>query len=263
MKNQKIEVPISALLLNSKDKRSVSIDEQDHLDMVIYSGGTIKDHYYWDNLAIDLEGMSFPKKKYPILQSHDVSQKIAYTGKPSVNGNLTIDSESTVFVDTPASTEFRRLSKEGFPYESSMYARPTVIERIEEGAAVEVNGMTVKGPATVWRKSIFKEASICVFGFDPQTSATAFSKDILELAVDVQGFDADDVLATRLFNLTQGGQPQEREAALSSEDQATVDQLLSLADNADDLHLHNENGDLDDDALAEKLFKSTGGNLKS
>ena len=29
------------------------------LKMVAYSGGIIKGHWYWDNLAIDLEGIQF------------------------------------------------------------------------------------------------------------------------------------------------------------------------------------------------------------
>ena len=40
------------------------------LKMVGYSGGIIKGHWYWGDLAIDLEGMSFPLSKYPILEDH-------------------------------------------------------------------------------------------------------------------------------------------------------------------------------------------------
>lgn len=253
----KIEIPVAALLFGSKDKASINL-QGDRLDMVIYSGALIRDHWHWGNLSIDLEGMSFPKKKYPILENHRTDRKIGFSGKPSINGNLKLNPDTVTFLDTEASLEFRKLSKEGFPYESSMYAKPTVIERVEEGAAVEVNRMTVKGPATVWRKSVFKEASVCVFGWDSRTEASAFSKDILELAVDIQGFDEDSVLADWLFSLTQagGGQPNPEET-LSDEDERTVNQLLSLADNANDLV---DSEDEEDDALAEKLFQSAGGN---
>lgn len=155
----------------------------DQLTMVVYSGGIIKGHWYWDNLAIDLTGMSFPKAKYPVLENHDQSRKLAFSKKPKIDsGALVIDDAE--FVDTPESEEFRKLSKQGFPYESSCYCKPTVIERVADGAKVDVNGMAVKGPATVWRKCIFKEASACVFGWDSNTKATAFADEEIELTVE-------------------------------------------------------------------------------
>lgn len=179
-------VPTGALHFKDENcfaKITTGEDDKEQLDMVIYSGGLIREHWYWDNLIIDLAGMSFPKKKYPILESHSTDRKIGFSGKPSINGNLKINPDTVTFVDTEASLEFRKLSKEGFPYESSMYAKPTVIERVSEGASVKVNGTTVKGPATVWRKSIFKEASVCVFGYDSDTRAAAFADEI-ELNVE-------------------------------------------------------------------------------
>lgn len=150
------------------------------MSMRAYSGGVIKGHWYWGNLAIDLEGMSFPKSKYPILEDHITSKKIAFTGKPIVDGGLKIDPDKTTFVDTPESKEFQRLSAEGFPYQSSIYAKPSSIERVEDGAFAEVNGFKLKGPATIWRKSEFREASVCVFGWDSQTSSAAFSREETE-----------------------------------------------------------------------------------
>jgi len=38
-------------------------EELSKLNMTIYSGGIIKDHWYWDNLAIDLDGLSFSVKE--------------------------------------------------------------------------------------------------------------------------------------------------------------------------------------------------------
>jgi len=185
MSQETQKIPKAALCFMDHDcfAQVKAKDGVDQLTMVVYSGGIIKGHWYWDNLAIDLTGMSFPKSKYPVLENHDSSRKIAFSKKPKIDsGALVIDDAE--FVDTPESEEFRKLSKQGFPYESSMYSRPTVIERVAEGAKVDVNGMTVKGPATVWRKSIFKEASACVFGWDSNTKATAFADEEIELTVE-------------------------------------------------------------------------------
>lgn len=156
------------------------------LKMVGYSGGIIKGHWYWGDLAIDLEGMSFPLSKYPILEDHWTEAKIAFTGKPDLsNGKLEINPKTTKFLDTEASLEFQKNSMAGFPYQSSIYAKPSVVERLDENGKSKVNGMSVKGPMSIWRKSEFKECSVCVFGWDSKTSATAFSKTETE-DVDIE-----------------------------------------------------------------------------
>jgi len=156
-------------------------EKKPKLKMVAYSGGVIKDHWYWDNLAIDLKGIKFSKGKFPILADHDTSQKIAFSKDPIIDGKLEINPDKTQFVDTEASNEFQKLSADGFPYQCSIYAHPTVVERLEEGASVEVNGFTLRGPASVWRECEFKEASVCVFGWDSKTAATAFSREEVDI----------------------------------------------------------------------------------
>ena len=157
------------------------------LNMVCYSGKPIKKHWYWGDLVIDLSGMSFPKKKFPILENHREDRKIGFSnGKPLVEEHqLRLDPEKVEFVETPYSDEFIRLSKQGFPYESSIYAVPSSVERLEPGTSAEVNGFTMKGPATIWRQCTFKEASICVFGHDSNTHSEAFAEGDIELELEV------------------------------------------------------------------------------
>ena len=56
------------------------------LKMLAYSGGVIKGHWYWGDLAIDVSGLSFPSR-FPILEDHRTDKKIAFifilTGKLS------------------------------------------------------------------------------------------------------------------------------------------------------------------------------------
>lgn len=152
--------------------------EEDRMELVGYSGGIIKGHWYWGDLAFDLEGMKFNRKTYPVLEAHDTGRKIAFTGKPVIEDyKLKLDPDKTKFVDTEPSLEFRKLSKQGFPYQSSIYALPTKIQRLSEEEEADVNGYKMKGPGTIWRECEFKEVSICVFGYDSNTSSKAFSNE--------------------------------------------------------------------------------------
>ena len=165
------------------------------LNMKAYSGKVIKGHWWWGDLAIDMSGMQFQKKKYPILEEHREDKKIAFSKKPPVvteKNELIFDPDAVEFTDTEESLEFQKLSKKGFPYEASVYVTPTVIERLNEGEKAEVNGFTLKGPnATVFRESVFNEASVCVFGWDRQTQSSAFSREETELEVEVVTAKAD------------------------------------------------------------------------
>ena len=179
-------VPAGALMFEHNDvavqfvKEEEGKDPAPKLEMVGYSGGIIKDHWWWDDLAIDLDGIQFSSDKFPILENHDTDRKIAFTGKPVVDENgLRANPDTTVFLDNELSAEFVENSKKGFPYQSSVYVQPTSIERVEKDQEVEVNGFTLKGPGTVFRKCQFKEMSVCVFGWDSNTNATAFNQDVL------------------------------------------------------------------------------------
>jgi hypothetical protein len=192
-KKMEEKVPKGALRFVSPTAHACVFEDKDgdesqkKLKMIAYSGGIIKNHFYWGDLAIDLEGMSFSGKKFPILENHNTDKKIAFTSKPIVTDDgLVIDPEKTKFVDTDESREFQSLSSQGFPYQSSIYAKPSVIERLEDGAKAKVNGMTINGPAAIWRKSQFKEASVCVFGWDTETKASAFSREEFE-NIDLEG----------------------------------------------------------------------------
>lgn len=155
--------------------------------MIGYSGGTIPDHWYWGNLAIDLAGMKFPKKKFPILRDHDTNREVGFSTKPTIDPEkgMVFTLDHVTFLDNEEADSIIKNSKEGFPYQASIFAKPTKIEKVNEGESIEVNGKKLIGPGHVWRQSVFKECSICVFGYDSNTSATAFEDAPLEVEVEV------------------------------------------------------------------------------
>lgn len=195
MKKETVKLTVGAMqLVDEGCSASVKFSEDDsekkkpQLEMVGYSGGIIKGHWYWGDLSIDLAGMKFPKAKFPILAEHDINRKIAFATKMSIEGNqLTV--AKAEFIDTPDSLEFRSNSAQGFPYEASIYARPTKIQRLMENEEAEVNGYTMKGPGTIWRASTFKEVSVCTFGYDSNTKSAAMSESE-ELSIEFSAPEA-------------------------------------------------------------------------
>lgn len=178
-----LNIPATAFILGA-DECFAKVDSEEgkpaRLQMTAYSGKIIKNHWWWGDLAIDLQGMAFPKRTYPVLDSHDPNKKVAFMKKPVITADhaLVVEADNVTFVDTPAAHEFVKLSKQGFPYEASIHAMPQQIQRLSPDEVADVNGFSMKGPGTIWRKSTFKEASVCLFGYDPNTQSVAMEKPL-------------------------------------------------------------------------------------
>ncbi|RLI47557.1 hypothetical protein DRO61_07775, partial [Candidatus Bathyarchaeota archaeon] len=83
MKKEKI--PNGALRLVQLEAGCHAFAEGDEgevkkLQMTVYSGGINKGHWYWGDLAVDLEGLKFSKDKYPVLEEHNREKRIGFTG---------------------------------------------------------------------------------------------------------------------------------------------------------------------------------------
>lgn len=191
-KLKKEKVPRQALhfnepaIINLKD----SENEQRKAEMAVYSGKKM-DHWFWGDMIIDVEGIQFNGSRHPILEDHDTARKIGFTDK--------VDTEGRVFfpeinlLDNAHANEFYDNAKQGFPYQASISIRPTLVERVEKGEKVEVNGEKLPGPLTVFRKSNFREGSVCVFGVDSKTSSTVFSdEDMADIQYDVVSFSEEN-----------------------------------------------------------------------
>jgi len=181
------KIPKNALsFIDPEQSVEVFSDEEDgpkKMKMTAYSGGVIKNHFYWGNLAISLDGLKFAQKKTPILAQHNIDRKIGFAEglqKDNETG-LTVNEDKTTFLETKDAQEFIDNSEKGFPYQASIYAKPSKIKRLGEGEEHEVNGYTLKGPdATVWLESELKEVSVVVFGYDSNTSSKVFADGEME-----------------------------------------------------------------------------------
>ena len=199
-KNSRIEnvkVDINALRITDQENRAFEFSQEEgqsiKFRMVGYSGKIIKGHWWWGNLAIDLGGISFKKPKFPILRDHNTDREMAFTKKPQVSQEegLVFTEKEVTFLENEEVDGFIKNSKKGFPYQASISGRPSVIEQVEDGSSVEVNGYTLKGPGTVWRKTEFKECSVCVFGYDDQTVAQAFQQSGQHVDIEVESIRSE------------------------------------------------------------------------
>jgi hypothetical protein len=200
---KKNSAPIGALRLIANDQfASVSENEsgEPRMSMTVYSGKPIEGHWYWGKLMIDGSGIQFGRSKYPVLEDHWTGSKIGFSGKPIVEGNKVIlNPDNVQFVDTEEANNFIKLSKQGFPFQASIYAIPTTIECVGEHDTVDVNGFKFKGPGYVWRKSVYQEASVCVFGADKNTESRAFSEtsDRVSLSLEIINNDNDNYIQSQ------------------------------------------------------------------
>lgn len=169
-------IPSTALSFDETSEVKVTKDgDKRKASMIGYSGGIIKNHWYWGNVAFDISGMSFPKKKYPILRDHNTDRVVGHSPKPKTDGfKLTFD--DVTLVSTKDAEDFSQLSDDGVPFEASIYLQPSSIERVERDEFADVNGYKFEGPGYIFRKSKFKECSVCLFGADSDTSALAMAE---------------------------------------------------------------------------------------
>ncbi len=141
--------------------------------MVANSGKPILGHWYWGNLGIDLSGVKC-SKRMPALVDHDPGQRVGFTtGTELSDRGLVVSGQFLARSDL--AQQVRAESQDGFPWQASVHLRPNKIERIPDGAEIELNGYPLKGPATVFRTSECREVSFTALGADPETSASALS----------------------------------------------------------------------------------------
>lgn len=168
--------PINACVFNDNAIVTFADDDDEKkrssFRIIGYSGGIIKGHWYWGNVAFDLGGMKFAKSRIPVLEEHIRNIKIGFSTKKEISDKVIVEGP---FLDNDNAQKLRADMLKGFPMEASLLVMPLSVEHIKEDASVEVNGLTLKGPGSVFRKSTIMEVSMCVFGADRNTKSSAYA----------------------------------------------------------------------------------------
>ena len=164
--------PINACVFNDNSEVTFTKDDsgpvRNSFKIVGYTGG-IMNHWFWGNLALDLKGMKFAKKRTPVLQDHFKDIRIGFTTRQEIKDQVIVEGP---FLDNADAQKLKDDMEKGFPMEASMFMPPSIVEHVKEGASVKVNGHILKGPGAVFRQCTIKEVSMCVFGADTNTKSS-------------------------------------------------------------------------------------------
>ena len=202
---QSLSVPKEALRLGENFSCAFKLAEKkedDNLpgvpfEMTVYSGEIIPNHWWWGNLAIDLDGIQIYKQELPALRDHESDRIVGYTKQIKIeDGKVKV--LGYILEDTEDGQEVVKLSRKGFPWQASMYIPPLAIEEVSPGATAEVNGKILRGPGTIFRQSVLRECSFCVLGADKHTEAKAFAdsdKQNLEIEVFTDKQEKEEKMA--------------------------------------------------------------------
>lgn len=129
---------------------------------------------WWGRLVLDMDGASF-RQKLALLKDHDTSQPIGYS--TSIERTKRGIEAAGKLVSSEIADEVLKLSREGFPWQASLMAVPSVTEEVLAGATATVNGREVQGPLTIFRKWEMHELTLTVLGADSNTTTEAFGAD--------------------------------------------------------------------------------------
>jgi len=187
MANATKQVPVEALRFAAEITQGDNGDgaKTVPIKLVSRSGKPVK-HWFWGLVAHDLSGMS-SKSRVPLDYCHREAEVIGYANKFTVDGDgLVASGALTPFADGDRASEVIYKSREGVPYEASIFFDPEnlVIEEIPRGMSATVNGYTLDGPAAVIRQWTLRGIAVCPYGVDGSTSVQ-FSKSGRDVAVAV------------------------------------------------------------------------------
>jgi hypothetical protein len=152
---------------------NVSMDGARTFKGVAYSGEVVTDHFWWNAVIFDLEGISFSHGRMPVLKDHDPSLILGYTTAFSKSGRLEV--EGTFLASSQEAAKVIEMADENYPWQLSVHIAPDHVQILQRGDKDMVNGKEVAGPMHVFRKATIREVSFCAVGADRGTSATVFS----------------------------------------------------------------------------------------
>lgn len=157
------EVEISAV--NGDDAKSAPVT------LKARSGQPIE-HWFWGKVVHDLSGMKLHKQRLAIDYNHNADEVIGYLNRFDIaSGDLITSGALVPYKDNDRATEIIFKSKQGVPYEASIFfgGDGIVVEEIAEGAEAAVNGYKLTGPAAIIREWPLRGVAITPYGADANT----------------------------------------------------------------------------------------------
>jgi len=170
--------PLSACIFSEPCEvsftRTDSDLKTDQFRITAYTGRVIPGHWLWGNIAFDLTGLEFKKKKTPVLEEHTKHKRIGFTTKQDISDKVIVEGN---FLTNQNAQQIKQDITDGFPMQASLKVPPELVEHVQQGESVRVNGQVLKGPGTVFRKAKIIEVSMCSLGADSNTKSKMFAED--------------------------------------------------------------------------------------
>lgn len=148
-------------------------------------GAQAVDHWYFGRIVHDMAGMSLSKPRLAIDYCHDPCDVLGFANKFDTEGGLVASGALTPFKEGDRASEVIFKSKEGVPYEASIFFDPVeiVLEYVPQGMSVPVNGFTFEGPGVVARRWTLRGLAVCPYGQDKNTAVEFSAGNAPEVAV--------------------------------------------------------------------------------
>jgi len=129
-------------------------------------------HWFWGRVVHDLAGMQVQKASVPLDYCHDCEDVVGYADTFDVaTGDLVVSGALIPFAEGDRASEIAFKARSGVPYEASIFFDPDeiVLEEVAAGVAVQVNGVPVTGPVTIFRQWRLRGVALCPYGADAGT----------------------------------------------------------------------------------------------
>jgi len=231
-KNAFRKVPAAALRFNAGECRFAAGDGDDNeksvpIEIVARSGEPIS-HWYWGRVVHDLAGMQLHKPTLPCDYCHDWADVIGYLDEfVTESGALVCRGRITPFTDTDRASEIVAKCGAGVPYEASIDfgGGQNVVEEVDEGVEVEINGRKMFGPLTVFRKWNLRGVAVCPYGADMNTNSKM--TDDREVAVSIlqtQGTEKMEKMADKPEKKTEEAAEEKTEEAVDEKTEETTEE---------------------------------------
>lgn len=140
--------------------------------MLVHTGKVVT--RWWGNLVLDMDGAKY-RQRLALLKDHMTSQPLGFSTK--IERTQRGIEASGKLLSNDQAREVASYSRQGYPWQASMMAVPTKVERIEAGATSTVNGREVLGPCHVFREWEMHELTLTTLGADDNTVTEAFAAD--------------------------------------------------------------------------------------
>ena len=138
--------------------------------MLAYTGAAMYFSQFESPLVIDLKGLDISNQQVPIGLEHSPRDGVGHSTAITKTGGE-VRATGVVSRATSAAQEVLASSRNGYPWQASITAEVSAIERVAAAQTVRVNGQQFQGPINIARKAVLTEISFVQRGADSATTA--------------------------------------------------------------------------------------------